>query len=481
MIPSQTETIRFALLFEHLNEEEQSVFLQSLVSQHQSIIVTALRYWIIKQPFIGKQLNSTLSNIIESRTENEVTKQLSLSSFDLLPQVVIANCALFLEQNDYGKLSQTNRAVYMACNDPNVLRHMDLRLWNNQFLIAFPVCESVRLLECNVDKNNQKLLNKHRFRNVETLRLYIMEDECFEMQLSSFDCTTICELSIWSCEIKFEYSNLNNVLCKFENLKHFAFIMNMNRSSINDEEIPTSLLHLEGISIFKTFAYFPKLLEKCALQWKYLSFEQSAVSDVNFSCYKFSQLSELRVSNVCEKAFLDVIKTVKNLTKVFLNGSVESKMSKNTIQKLFESCIDLEYIGCENYHATQVVNIVRGIQLALLNTLSTKRKNFILYLYFYCSDFRIDEEWDNFLKLINEVAVLLEDCTDNFMIVYEDEAFIPKYFEDKLKRTVPKCVDMFVIESDSAKEKLLIFNKNCIISGFHPKWFFDSDTIYIHD
>ena len=67
---------------------------------------------------------SIIQTIIRSR------KQIDMTSFkiklQLLPKTIIGEIASFLSQKDYASLSNTNRSIYMGCNDPPTLQHLNL-------------------------------------------------------------------------------------------------------------------------------------------------------------------------------------------------------------------------------------------------------------------------------------------------------------------------------------------------------------------
>ena len=68
-----------------------------------------------------------VSTIIRKRKTNSNSNLSSRPTINSLPKAVIGEAASYLPQKDYISLSKTNRSNYISCNEPNTLRHLDLK------------------------------------------------------------------------------------------------------------------------------------------------------------------------------------------------------------------------------------------------------------------------------------------------------------------------------------------------------------------
>ena len=455
MAHCQIETIRFGILFEKLTAKERNLFLNNIVSDQQNILICALRYCVMHEPSIGKEFNSTLSRIIHAREENKLTRKVSAFTLDNIPQAVIGNCASFLKQVDYVNFSQTNRCIYMGCNDPNVLKYLDVMSKN--VMIPSPVCRAAYSVNCEVNKSNYALLKNEIFAKVDTLRLFV-EDEWYMNFLMLFDCKQVENLRLSSYDIEITELSFKKILSKFTNLKHLAFDIKMDRELLNDEDIPKLLCHLQGISILQQFVYFADILDKYASKWKYLQIRQCAVFQIDFSEYKFSELKEFRGQDLPETTLLNIIKSASKLRKISLNGAFQIQLSQNTVTHLFESCLQLEYLCFENYTTDTVVKILGGIAKGLLNTKEKKRKNFIICINFRKCTFT--SEVNNFVELTCKILVYLEKYTENFIVVYDEHWFSSAHFDSKIKKAFPETMNVNVFDSNRFADTMVLSNKN---------------------
>ena len=482
MTHSQIETIRFGFLFEQLTIREQKVFFNYLLSKQQTIVVKALKYCIMQEESIGKQLNSTLTRIIQLRkeTKSKSNKTLSVCTLATIPEVLIGKCASFLDQIEYTTFCRTNRIIYMGCNNPNVLQHVDLTSLHSTSFISFPIGQSIRCLTCNVDEWNYERLCKYRFSNLQTLRLCVQNFLYIESMVDLFDCTKIFNLCLYSYDSGFAFSAIANILSKFVRLKHVAFNFGMNSDSFIGMSIPDPLLHLEGITIIEPFAFLADILEQCASQWKYLNFRQNAVTDINFANYQFSNLNEFKAQDIDENTLLNVLKSAFKLKRIMLDGKYQSALSISAITTLFETCVELEYIRFDNYSEIAIPNILRGIEEGLSNRKANPCDKLIICMNLLECLFDDEESnnWNNMLNLTKNMALSLQKCTQNFMVSFEEQWFSNQHFDEKLREVLPESINVNFFElSDDfiPDEQILLYNKHCAIEGLYVKWRFDDD------
>lgn len=97
----------------------------------------------------------TLNEIISSRNHNDILISSKLCKIESLPYEIISDIASYCYQNEYVKLSQTSRSMYIGCNSPNTLSKINLE----------------KYLTSNVTCQNTSFINGARFINVQTLGL----------------------------------------------------------------------------------------------------------------------------------------------------------------------------------------------------------------------------------------------------------------------------------------------------------------------
>lgn len=128
-------SVRFCHLISQLTEQERKCLLSSVTND---VLIKALFYYVLHQCNYSKRCTTDsnfetaedviqmTSNIIQSRkaTEDQI-QNTECKCIDQLPLRLIGKVSSYFQQTDYESCSLTNRAMYMGCNEPNLLQSVD--------------------------------------------------------------------------------------------------------------------------------------------------------------------------------------------------------------------------------------------------------------------------------------------------------------------------------------------------------------------
>ena len=165
-IMSLRKVVRFSSLAAQLTPSETISFITETARSNPQMIVDALSSYFMHRLPINDNINhndqciESISNIIQSR-DSQSGMQLH-SKLDTLPKSAVGACASFLDQKSYGRLSCVNRAVYLGCNSPNMIRDLIVNYrssTDNQLLnlSKFPFANWLKL-KVAPKKDNQSVL-----------------------------------------------------------------------------------------------------------------------------------------------------------------------------------------------------------------------------------------------------------------------------------------------------------------------------------
>ena len=93
--------------------------------------------------------------IIVRKREDHSNSNPCKSDIHTLPKAVIGEVASYLPQKDYVSLSKTNRFIYIGCNEPITLNHLDLKKVNNYSDIDLLKYPQLTHLEINLTRFHQ--------------------------------------------------------------------------------------------------------------------------------------------------------------------------------------------------------------------------------------------------------------------------------------------------------------------------------------
>lgn len=135
------DAIKFSYLAEQLTATETQAFLNNLILSNSNAILKAFFSYFNQTPITAECNNlkeeciQSICALINSRksqenkmtvhqnplTKDQVDELPKCESFDELPRNVIGVVASFLEQEEFAKLSRSNKSVYLDCKTPPFL------------------------------------------------------------------------------------------------------------------------------------------------------------------------------------------------------------------------------------------------------------------------------------------------------------------------------------------------------------------------
>ena len=123
---STKEAIRFKYLHNQLSTSEKQQFMLQLIDQQNDIATRALFKYFIWNHNEAENVNNMISTIIRKR--EKIPNEEQQFKLDMIPKPLIGHIASFSYQSDYANLcrSRTNRNIYLGCNTPNMLQHLEL-------------------------------------------------------------------------------------------------------------------------------------------------------------------------------------------------------------------------------------------------------------------------------------------------------------------------------------------------------------------
>ena len=98
--------------------------------------------------------------IMRKRKQNSNANASIKPNIKTIPKAIIGEVASYLSQTDYASLSTTNRSIYIGCNDPKTLKHLDLLKINNYSCMNLSHYPQLIHLELKLTKFNQLSLLK---------------------------------------------------------------------------------------------------------------------------------------------------------------------------------------------------------------------------------------------------------------------------------------------------------------------------------
>eukprot|EP01084_Bolivina_argentea_P273586 466071_1 len=140
--------IKFRELNDQLSQVEFKEFLLQMTGPtYRKIIISSIFTTFNNNPTTHLQieqintLNNIMNQIIESRQDDEDIKPLKI---EYLPKNLIGEIASYLDQKHYSYFIQTNRKLYMNCNQPKTLQQIHINSKTNYKHINFAKYSTIK-------------------------------------------------------------------------------------------------------------------------------------------------------------------------------------------------------------------------------------------------------------------------------------------------------------------------------------------------
>eukprot|EP00484_Ammonia_sp_Unknown_P008555 CAMPEP_0197074936 /NCGR_PEP_ID=MMETSP1384-20130603/211355_1 /TAXON_ID=29189 /ORGANISM="Ammonia sp." /LENGTH=515 /DNA_ID=CAMNT_0042513777 /DNA_START=82 /DNA_END=1628 /DNA_ORIENTATION=+ len=514
---SLTGAIRFGSLLSQLTPSEVHTFLSTLIDQQSNLVLTALFNYLQREPVIAKSFNNLAADIQKSRRQRTPPPQRNKRTLDTIPVELIGNIASYLPQASYFSLCRTNRIVYISCNTPNQLQHINLMKTDDYSRIALEHYPSVVSLSLNLSnfqklqrpRGNQKVLSKLKFLNL-TVQHMSFDSFSHFMSTNFIDLRQVTRLQ---CDdVLFQTELFAQFLTEFSKLEYLEAYGN-----IDIPQICNLLAPLKGIRMYPGFELQRDMIHTLGHNWEYMQFIDRESIDYNLSAVDFGKLEQLNTFRVSSKSLCDLLQSAVHLKKVrLIQPDMNCQETEHALANILERCHEVQYVevsetqkpaeNSEDDHANEQLcyAALNGIERRRLSDEASATQQFA-YSYSKqigveragggCVDgiergvFRTKHQQRNRLHIhiqsrleLNAPVVdawvfrigrivnwLQSSQTQHFMLRWSNEGTT----DDQKRSVVQKLTDVSSeISVYAADCSFVITNKHCNINGFAEKWKF---------
>ena len=472
--------IRFRYVVSQLTQQEIQSFINFL--DHE-LIIKALFYYAMHELADKSEVDPAddvtqmVSNIIQSREpEKEETDDTACKALEDLPHRLIGNVASYLVEERYELFSQSNRAIYLGCNSPNLLQ--DLHVLSESRAIKDKITRTPRypfanhvtlyLSEISIERAEALLRTLCKMNRVRSLTVsmaatyqsicaldYIagkVRGELFSEQIEFFEvCLNERDFQwrthpYWFSPVRFVYD-----LLRFCNIKYLSLKIRESRIRHEEEydqeylnDIKSTFTNLWGLTLRGMDDIGATILRTNHKSLRYLDIELWQDQDFTlFNSLTFPMLIELEVytwnltsmisfvddasSKKLEQISLDVWcggydeelsdpESMQIVLKKMATTYVKLKYLKVTINFEFDDDYDRnDWIEVERKPMT--ASIFSGIQQGLIQTKDLFRNTFKIWIKIALIN---KKERKDCIKCLDELMKTLVCCNiGDFMVILE--------------------------------------------------------------
>ena len=421
------------------------------------------------------------SNLIISRKSradklSETNDKETPIAIDSLPRPVIGECASFLEQRDYMRLSITNRQIHCATNSPNTLKELNLIFWDDDDKIDLNRFVSLKSLNICL-KTFSHYSHRNAFRNLTKLHIFhngYDENRGVQAFIDSnaipFDQVTNLSLAQFGIEHRpYGFTAFCKLLSYFPNVNDLE-LREIHLSDYNEENEffhPNAqiLVKLGTLNCYHLGSdpsanlLRNKLLKMYSKQLKSISFNEG---NMKIDTHLFPNLIKLKIDNPNVDSFKSILDTCPNIKDIAVPVSDLQNM-KDSIISSFENAeaISLSY---EEENASDLINVC---EVGLFRTKQQKRKKLELALQLYSDPEPTMEQIE--LHMHRLVSILDKSRTENYRITFYFDEEVDK---DNHRDAICKSFERTHLAAattevdDKGDHRIVISNKNCQIDGY---------------
>ena len=401
-------------------------------------------------------------------------------SIHTLPKAIIGEVASYLSQKDYVSLTKTNRSIYIGCNEPNTLRHLDLKSVNNYSCIDLQKYPQLTHLEIDLTKPNQLSLpsDKTILHHLNRLTLYANDQRDVDIN------ALISQLAINLSNINHlkltrfatdDQNDTNNWFSKatvLQLLEKFANTEYLNMDNVWPliySEDSLNLPMAQNLKAIRAIRYnlnlVNYLIETCgpSLQSLHLGDYNTIELPSHISFPKLTEFFLLAPTS----DNLNILSKKAELIDISASITNESQM-RETLQKIITTYSELEVLFIHDVRYDYFDCICDGIEKGL--SLSHEKKGNLRMLMQFGDELHPispPESSDSLIKIARILNQLQLTKLDNFMlhIALIGEVSIEEEW-NKHKELFGDCnINRLKIGTDCDGWFLTISNKGCKISG----------------
>eukprot|EP01083_Nonionella_stella_P304518 1058720_1 len=474
---SLPKAIRFQHLARLLTDQERSRFVSELAHSHIDTILSALFQHFRKPNHITQvnEINSRLSDIIQSREEEPQPLCTRNIKIDQIPRALIGYMASFLDQLGYVRFSMSNRSIYLGCNSPNVLHTLclsSLKRYSSIKLAAFPSLSKLRIDPRKAIKSRRQMsFDSPNFSHVTELALQAHKkrdwvEPFFNQNIVNCDHVTTldCE-DFGSNDHEMRGSEFLSLLTKFPNVTQLQLHSVKVTDDVTAHDIADLCPKIAALSVrFMSPNVCGDLVRIVGSQLQSLACMPARGTEYDFGNVDFDKLEELGLFAPDNRCFDGILKSSVNLKRIVL-FPMQDLMSddeiKNGIEKLMIKCASINCMYFPiRFPSSHFRPILEGIECGLLKTKTRQRKQ--LKIHMKCGDFTF--EANSFMLYVGRIVNSLHaSSTTDFMLIWK----FKDVTEDVLNEIFNNLCNLsrYIKVTRFQKNKFVVANDNCKING----------------
>ena len=428
--------------------------------------------------------------IMNSRIKSNQNLAPHAKKLDSLPNELIGEIASYLSQKHYSVFAQTNRSIYIGCNDPNTLKHLNLHEITNYASVNLQHYPNIDHLELKSSKFHQLSLpsNETILPHLTKLTLHMKSDaQINKLSLQtaiSFKNVTHLELHDFNDTLD-NYAKLLKLFPKVEYLINFHVTVE-NRNLLlslitNPFNIKTLSPNLKGYCHFSSSPMIlDTVIRSCSSSLKCLHFTYGPRYVVSFppnlSLPKLEELSISRPTTDILNIFSNATPSLERLELNNITSNMDKSQIKNILNKLLLSHKSLEFLEVIDVELGKLDSICEGIETGLYYLEEQRGGDLKIRIQIgKTKKAIIPKSADLFLRTSRVTTQLESAGFDNWMmrVLVVGDITPDEEWKDRRKAFKKKYEERFTQHVHVSKEQmyLILSNVGCKISGCgKSKW-----------
>ena len=398
---------------------------------------------------------------------------------------MIGEISSYLPQKDYLSLSKTNKSLYIGCNDPNTLQHLDLKKVDNYSAITLELYPKLKHLEVRIQKFDQLLLPKNKHILPELSQITFDGNWETDADLSSvrsqqaisFDSIKTLTLKCFgkspgeTLTNRFSAETFVQLIAIFPNVNHFDTMCSALTPFTNDQQIQyrSFCSKLNEVSTFYTSNNIRTGLMSNPALIRKLKFVDLGLFRNITTEQSFSNLEELSILSPTSHILKTILKTAHSVTTIELHAIPTMKQIKEVMTKLFKipSMTNLLVTHVQSTSQTSyenVGNICDGIieGLDALKDEKYQRERLKIVVAFKGKD--ITGSSKRFVKKISEIVGLMREyIQSHFMIIVDIRGVVDDEWIKEITKYRGDNEDQFKFIEAGDNFRLVVANEDCDI------------------
>ena len=487
-------TVVEAIKFRHLSADLTDIELRQLshviIASDRRLLIDALYSLIIHDKVKGiengKFLNEEIRSIVRQRVSILApTTKKTCKFIDISPQALTV-VASFTCQEDFSRLCQTSRFIFISINEPKVLttitlpisyRTSRLRRYKSIDLGAYSKVQALELAPRNftlLKMNLTKILPNLRSLSLKLLHpvdyglmnLYLIKRK--------LHCSSVQQLIIVDVpknnnsnqiDTSFNSMYLSNFLRVFTSLTYLSISIPLR--FLHDKTLFDILINLQGITLRRE--YDIEIVMNCSKNWIFMAIDDKHKKLRNaLTACVFNRLRQVRMLWWSYNAIQCLVqKSGKNLTVIEMSHCCRllNCLLSMAIELVFQHCNKLQYLKIEEDKSKHMMNALDGLESAVTSLKRNGKLTINICNKKY--DESISQHGSQLCTKINNILTsLIDSSLDYFMVVISIKNR-SGFIYDKDMETIKKCKVLNIREFD---DKLVFSNAFEEFDNYDPPW-----------